>query len=270
MDTGMKGHTALITGGSSGIGLGIAKALAQEGVNLAVASRNPTPDAIEELRTYGVDVFPVRADVSKEEQVVNMVAETISHFGTLDYYINNAAWEWHEPVTQLTTEAWLNTIHTNLSACVWACREVARHMVQRRQGSILIVGSTASLHPLYKESSYRVSKTGLIAYSEVLAIELAPYNIRVNVIIPGAFVTRITEAFFSGEKSEVLKKDIPMKRIGHPDECGPASVLLLSDRLSSYTTGGVLVVDGGVHLRPHEMYTEEDILEMNSPDSWLS
>jgi glucose 1-dehydrogenase len=267
MDTGMQDHTALITGGSSGIGLGIARSLAQEGVHLAIASRNPTPEAIEELKSYGVDVLPVKADVSKEDQVVNMVDQTIEHFGHLDYYINNAAWEWHEPVTRLTTQAWLSTINTNLSACVWACREASRHMVQRRKGSILIVGSTASLHPLYKESSYRVSKTGLIAYSEVLAIELAPYNIRVNVIIPGAFVTRITEAFFSGEKSEVLKKDIPMKRIGHPDECGPASVLLLSDRLSSYTTGGVLVVDGGIHLRPHEMYTEADILEMNAPEA---
>ena len=235
-------------------------------MNLAIASRNPTPEAIELLRTYGVDVLPINADVSQEAQVNRMVAQTIAHFGHLDHYVNNAAWEWHEPVTRLTTESWMNTINTNLSACVWGCREVSRHMVERRQGSILIVGSTASVHPLYKEASYRVSKTGLNAYAEVLAIELAPYNIRVNVLIPGAFVTRITAAFFSGKKSEVLKKDIPLKRIGIPDELGPSAVLLLSDKLSPYTTGAKLLVDGGLSFRPHEMYTDEEILSMNALD----
>ena len=266
MDSGIKGHTALITGGSSGIGLGIAKALAGEGVNLAIASRNPDPKAIDLLKSYGVDVFTVRADVSKENQVVLMVAQTIAHFGHLDHYVNNAAWEWHEPVTRITTEAWMNTINTNLSACVWACREVARHMIIQGRGSILIVSSTAKLHPLYREASYRVSKTGLNVYAEVLAIELAPYNIRVNTIIPGPFVTRITQTFFSGKKSEVLRKDVPLRRIGDPDECGPAAVLLLSDRLSSYTTGAELVIDGGTRLRPHEMYSEKEILEMNSQE----
>ena len=89
----MKGHTALITGGSSGIGLGIARSLTQEAVNLAIASRNPDNTAIEELRDYGVDVLSVTADVSKEEQVIRMIAETISHFGHLNHYVNNAAWE---------------------------------------------------------------------------------------------------------------------------------------------------------------------------------
>jgi glucose 1-dehydrogenase len=266
MDTGLKGHTALITGGSSGIGLGIAKSLAEEGVNLAIASRNPTPEAIEQLRGHGVDVLPVQADVSQEEQVVKMVDTTLAHFGHLDHYVNNAAWEWHEPVTRITTEGWMNTINTNLSACVWACREVSRHMIAHRQGSILIIGSTASKHPLYKEASYRVSKTGLNVYADVLAIELAPYNIRVNVIIPGAFITRITQAFFSGKKSEVLKKDIPLKRIGLPDEIGPSAVLLLSDKLSSYTTGAKLLIDGGLSYRPHEMYTDDEILAMNAPE----
>jgi NAD(P)-dependent dehydrogenase (short-subunit alcohol dehydrogenase family) len=266
MDAGLKGHTALITGGSTGIGLGIAQALAAEGVNLAIASRNPAMDAIEALRSQNIEVLVVKTDVSKEDQVNAMVEKTISHFGKLDHFVNNSAWEWHEPVTHLTTEAWMNTINTNLSACVWACREISRHMIQRKQGSILIVGSTASLHPLYKEASYRVSKTGLRVYAEVLAIELAPFNIRVNTLIPGAFITKITETFFSGQKSEILRKDVPLNRIGLPPEVGPAAVLLLSDKLSSYTTGAELVIDGGTRLRPHELYSTQEILEMNSTD----
>jgi D-threitol dehydrogenase (NAD+) len=265
MNTGLENKVALVTGGASGIGLGISRALAQEGTHLAIASRKPDIAVIEELQSYGVEVHCIPTNVSQEDQVERMVSETISHFGYLDHYVNNAAWEWHEPVTRLTTDAWLKTLHTNLSACVWACREVARYMVTRGCGSILIVGSTASFNPLYKESSYRVSKTGLIAYAEVLAVELAPYNIRVNTIIPAPFITRITETFFSGGKSDVIRKAVPMKRIGIPDECGPAAILLLSDKLSSYITGSTLIIDGGLHLRPLDLYSDAEILEMNKP-----
>lgn len=264
MDTGLKDKTALVTGGSSGIGLGIAKALAREGVKLAIASRKPDPTALEKLRALGVEVMGIEADVSKEEMVINMVRKAIDSFGHLDFYVNNAAWSWHEPVTKLTTEAWMNTINTNLSGCVWACREVAKHMIARKEGSILIIGSTAAYHPLYTETAYRVSKTGLIAYMEVLAIELAPYGIRVNMVVPGAFLTRITKAFFAGEKSKRLTKDIPLKRIGDPDEIGSSAALLLSDKLSSYTTGSILTIDGGIRLRPHQLLSDEDILKLNA------
>ena len=267
MDTGLKGKTALITGGSRGIGRGIAATLAEEGVNLAIASRNPNPAALDELRGRGVDVVRIQADVSKEDEVVKMVNTAISTFGYLDFYVNNAAWSWHEPITRLTTEAWMNTINTNLSACVWACREVSRHMIQRRQGSILIIGSTATFHPLYKETSYRVSKTGLKVFMEVLALELIPYGIRVNMIIPGGFWTRLTKDFFSGETGKTLVSDVPMKRWGQPEEVGPSAALLLSDKLSGYTTSAVLVIDGGVRLRPHAIFSDEEILELNTPES---
>lgn len=267
MDAGLKGKTALITGGASGIGLGLAKTLAQEGVNLAVASRNPDPAALEELRALGVEVVRIQADVSQEDQVINMVETAISSFGHLDLYVNNAAWSWHEPITRLTTESWMNTINTNLSACVWASREVSRHMIERQQGSILIIGSTATFHPLYKETSYRVSKIGLAAFMEVLAIELVPYGIRVNMIIPGGFVTRLTRDFFAGETGEMLRNDVPMRRWGEPEEVGPGAVLLLSDKLSSYTTGSILVIDGGLRLRPHAIFSEQGILRLNAPES---
>jgi NAD(P)-dependent dehydrogenase (short-subunit alcohol dehydrogenase family) len=87
--------------------------------------------------------------VSQEEQVKSMVRSAISHFGQLDLFVNNAAWTWHEPITRLTTDALISTMNTNLFACVWACREVSRHMIARRQGAILIIGSTAMLNPLY-------------------------------------------------------------------------------------------------------------------------
>ncbi len=263
MDAGLKGQTALITGGTSGIGLGIAQALADEGVDLAVASRNPDPAAVENLRGRGARVVPIPTDVSREEQVKQMVATAVKAFGHLDLYINNAAWAWHEPITRIETDAWMNTIHTNLSACLWACREVARHMIPRKQGSILIIGSTAMFTVQYRETAYRISKTGLKAAMEVLAIELAPHRIRVNMIVPGHFQTRLTSGF-QGEPLQKLLGQVPLRRTGETEEVGPAAVLLLSDRLSSYTTGTFLVIDGGLHLNPLPVYTEEQIQEMNA------
>jgi len=266
VETGLKGKTALITGGSSGIGLGIARALAIEGVDLAVASRSPDETALNGLRQLNVRVVSITADVSQEAQVSEMVQTAIASLGRVDLYINNAAWAWHRSITQLDSDSWLKTIHTNLSGCVWACREIARHMIDRRQGSILIIGSTAMLTPMYRETAYRISKTGLRAMMEVLALELAPFGVRVNMIVPGHFVTRLT-ANFAGEPLEKLKQQIPLRRTGHSDEVGPSAVLLLSDKLSSYTTGACLVLDGGLHLRPLPIFSDDEILAMNAPAS---
>lgn len=267
MDAQLKDKVVLITGGGSGIGRGIALALAQEGVHVAVASRNPDPKTIEEIESYGVRTLRLCADVSKEDQVIRMVRETIERLGGLDLYVNNAASHWDEPATKLTTEGWINSINTNLSACVWACREVARHFIAQGHGSILIVGSTAAGHPLYKETSYRVSKTGLRVYMEVLAIELAPFGIRVNIVTPGYFPTGLASSFFQEvggrEKEKALLNTIPLRRPGRVEEIGSAAVFLLSDNLSSFITGADLVVDGGSTLRPLALYSDEDIREMN-------
>jgi NAD(P)-dependent dehydrogenase (short-subunit alcohol dehydrogenase family) len=263
VDSGLEGKTALITGGASGIGLGIAQALAAEGVDLAIASRNPDPAGLEALRAKGVRVAAIPTDVSREDQVQAMVSEAVRLFGHLDLYVNNAAWTWHQPITRLETSAWMNTIHTNLSSCLWACREVSRHMIARGEGSILIIGSTAMFTVQYRETAYRISKTGLKIAMEVLAVELAPYGIRVNMIIPGHFVTRMT-AGFQGEPLRKLLGQTPLRRTGRPEEVGPAAVLLLSDKLSSYTTGTFLVIDGGLHLNPLPVYSDAQISEMNA------
>lgn len=265
MDTGLRGKVALITGGGSGIGRAIALALAKEEVDIAVASRNPSQKTIEEIEAHGVRALAMSIDVSDEGQVVHMVRQTIEGMGRLDLYVNNAAGAWHEPVTGVSTGNWLKTIHTNLSACVWSCREVSRYLIARGQGSILIVGSTAVWNPLYQETSYRVSKTGLRAFMEILAIELAPFGIRVNMLTPGLFPTRLT-ADIDPAKLKIVKQEIPLRRAGKPEELGAAAVLLLSDQLSSYTTGSELVVDGGVKLRPLSLYSDEEIRQLNLGD----
>lgn len=263
MDTGLKGKTALVTGGGSGIGRSLALALAAEGVDVAVASRNPDPETVKEIEAHHVQALRVQADVSQEEQVMAMVEQTIDIFGHLDLYINNAAWAWHQPVTRITSESWYRTINTNLSSCVWACREVSKHMIARSQGSILIVGSTAQFSRSYTEAAYHISKTGLNVFMTQLAIELAPYQIRVNMLIPGHYPTRLTSGL-AKEKEKLLIQEIPLRRFGQPEECGPAAVFLLSDKLSPYITGAQLVVDGGLHLRPLQLISDAEILNLNT------
>jgi glucose 1-dehydrogenase len=262
MDTELRGKSALVTGGTSGIGLGIATALADEGVNLAIASRNPDPAVIDQLRAKGAGCVRIAADVSREDDVVHMVAEAIAQLGQLDYYVNNAAWTWHQPITKITAESWNATLNTNLSAALWACREVAKHMIPRRSGGIVIVGSTVRSFPAFGETSYRVSKMGLKMLMENLAIELAPHGIRVNMVTPGHYKTRMTGNIPEAVEKK-LKAIIPLHRFGSPLEVGRAVAFLLSEQLSGYTTGADLVIDGGLTMNPLKFLSDEEIVGMN-------
>lgn len=264
METGLAGKAALVTGGATGIGFGIARALAAEKVNLAIASLDLDEANLAELRAGGVRVEAFHCDVSREEQVVDMVKKATDAFGQVDLYINNAAWTWHQSVTTIDTDSLLNTLKTNLFACVWACREVAKQMIARRSGSILIIGSTAMLNPFYRETSYRISKASLAYYAEVLAIELAPYRIRVNTIIPGFFLTKLSSTGMSQDALKKILAEIPLRTAGNPVDIGSQAALLLSDRLSRYTTGATVVVDGGLHLRPLPFLSEEEIAGLNA------
>jgi len=170
MDTKLKGKTALVTGGTSGIGHQIALSLAKEGVNVAIVGRNPDAKIVEDLRGHGVRALGIAADVSREPDVLRMVDQTIREFGRLDLYVNNAAMAEHRPFTKVTTEMMRRVLDTNLSACVWGCREAAKHMIPRRQGGILIVGSTAMYTPGPTETVYRISKYGLKPINQSLAI----------------------------------------------------------------------------------------------------
>jgi len=262
MDAQLRGKTALVTGGTSGIGFHIALALAGEGVAVAIAARRPDAQAVAAIQARGVRVLPIQADVSHEAGVVAMVQQAIQEFGHLDLYVNNAAVAQHQPLTKISSAAWQTTLNTNLAGCLWACREVAKHMVPRKQGSILIVGSTAMYTPGPTETVYRITKMGLKALSQSLAVELAPYRIRVNLLVPGHYRTRLTSGIPPAIE-ELLTRQIPLRRFGQLQECGHAAVMLLSDALSGYTTGAELVVDGGLHLRPLMFISDQELQGLN-------
>ena len=262
MDTELEGSKAMITGGGTGVGLGIAVALAQEGVDIAIVSRTHRSEPLQKLRDLGIRAEFVEADVSRESDVIRAVAETIEKLGGLDLVVNNSAIALREPITRMTAHAWVETMNTNLSACVYLCRESIRHMVSQGRGSVLVVGSTAAHVPLYTETAYRASKSGLKAIVEVMAIEMAPYEIRVNLLTPGAFPT----AMHDDLPDDLLDgRYFPLRRMGAFEEIGSAAAFLLSDKLSGYTTGSELVVDGGFRLRPLDLYSHEELLDLNQP-----
>ncbi len=263
MNTGLTGKRALVTGGARGIGFAIASALAGEGVRLAIADLEPDAAAIETLHRLSGEAFGIQADVSQEAEATRMVDTASARLGGIDLFINNAGAAWHEPVTKITAEAWYRTLDTNLGACVWASRAVAKLMVAQRDGAMLIVGSTVRFCPAYREGAYRAAKVGLKAYMETLALELAPFGIRVNMLTPGHYPTRLT-AGIAPEKADRLRREIPLRRFGSPDELGPAALFLLSSRLSSYVTGAEVVVDGGLSLRALPMNSDEEIAQWNS------
>ena len=135
-------------------------------------------------------------------------------------------------------------------------------MIERGEGSIVIIGSTACDTLSYRETAYRISKMGLRTYRQNLAIEMAPYGIRVNLVTPGHFPTRLT-SHISPEIEQKMLELIPAHRFGNPVEIGYAAAMLLSNRVSGYTYGAELVVDGGLSLRPLPLYSEEEIRNMN-------
>ena len=268
LETGLRGKRALVTGGGVGIGLAIAERLADEGVDVAIANRSTYPEALDSLQQRGVRAVGIQADVSREADVVRMVDEAIGELGGLDLYVNNVASHADEPALKVTADGWHDMVATNLSACVFGCREAGKHFVAQESGSILIVGSTAAFTLYPGEISYRVTKSALIPYMEGLAAELAPHKVRVNMLTPGLFITRMTESLdFQGEGMQQVLADIPMHRPGDAyEELAPTALLLLSDQLSCYTTGANFLVDGGIKLRVCAWRTEEELRDMNLSD----
>jgi len=263
MEPGLRGKNALVTGGGTGIGRAIALALAEAGVNIALASNQPADVTIRELKSLGIRASFIAADVSIEVDVQRMVDEAVSQLGSIDLYVNNAAIAAHQPVTQISADAWHRTLNTNLSACVFACREICKQMIAGGGGSILIIGSTAQFNQAYGEASYHIAKTGLRVYKNTLALEMAPHGIRVNMLVPGHFLTPLTEGI-GDESASILRGEIPLRRFGGPQELAATAILLLSDRLSPYTTGAEFVVDGGLHLRPLPLVSDEEIAGLNA------
>jgi gluconate 5-dehydrogenase len=247
----LTGKVAIITGGSRGLGLEMAEALAEAGAKLMLCARreNWLTPALEEFRTRGFKAEGVLCDVAIPEQVQAVTDATIAKFGRIDILINNAGISWGQMPEDMPLEKWQQVIDVNLTGCFLFAQSVGREMLKQESGSIIniasISGMTSSANgPFY--AGYAASKAGLIGLTRELAASWGRKGIRVNAIAPGFFHSRLADAVIDIYETSIQENN-PIPRIGQEGELKGATVFLASDA-SSYVTGQTLVVDGGMTL----------------------
>jgi len=248
----LTGRAAIVTGGGTGIGMGISRSLAEAGAKVAIAQ--PTlakaDAAADILRGDGFDVFPVVVDIRSREQVLAMVTSVIEKWGQIDILVNNAAVTGPKaasPFLEIDDDLLDRTIDVNLKGTFIVSQEVARRMTETG-GVIIHVSSVGAFAAQEGASAYCATKAALTGLTKAMALELAPHGIRVNCIAPGDIRTDTSENVEDEIKERGLSgnylRRIPLNRRGTPAEIGPTAVFLASDD-SSYITGETIVVDGG-------------------------
>ena len=249
---------ALVTGASKGIGRAIAIAFAKEGANVVVnyfKSEDDANDVVKEINALGRAAVPVRADVSKIDEVKAMVKRTIDQFGRIDMLVNNAGVSTMGPLVDLTERDWDYNMDVNAKGVFLCCQAVARHMIGQRYGKIINISSAAGKTGARFLSHYCASKFAVIGLTQSLALELAPYGINVNAVCPGYVETDmqsrelVWEAKLRGISSEEVKRgylgSVPLGRLGKSEDVAKVVVFLASAQ-SDYMTGQAINVTGGI------------------------
>jgi NAD(P)-dependent dehydrogenase (short-subunit alcohol dehydrogenase family) len=243
----LTGQVALVTGASRGFGRSIAGALAGAGADLVLTSRTlKDVEAVAgELASAGRKILPLQADVTQVEDVEEAVRRAVATLGRIDVLINNAGINIRKPALELTETDWDQTLDTNVKGCFRVAKAVGRHMVARQKGCIVNIASMLASVTLPERAAYASSKGGLVQMTRTLAVEWAPYNVRVNAICPGPFLTDLNKVILNDpEKVKFFMDRMPMKRFGKPEELHGAAIFLASEA-SSFITGTTIYVDGG-------------------------
>lgn len=248
MSGSLAGRVVLVTGGNSGIGLGIARACAEAGADVAVWGTNPEKNAAahRELAALGTRVLVQRCDVGDEGQVIVAFAEAVGELGKVDCLFANAGVGASSPFTDMTLEEWRFVMRVNLDGAFLTLREAARHMVARGEGGALVgISSTSAIHGAPRLEHYAAAKTAILAVMRGLAVELARHRIRCNSLLPGWTITPMNEP---GRRNEKFVRNTtertPVRRWADPSDMGKAAVFL-ADPTYLFHTGDELVVDGG-------------------------
>jgi len=245
------GRSALVTGGSRGLGRAMAQALAQAGAEVVLSSRNA-----EELRmaaegvarASGSRVEWVAADLTRREDIARLADEAVRRLGKIDILINNAGTNMPQAVDEIQDEVWDTIVQLNLSSCMALMRALVPGMKARRWGRVIHISSVMGFGSKECRAAYSATKSALMGLARAAALELGPFGITVNCIAPGFFATELPLQLLSPEDKAKVAQRTALGRWGQPDElAGP--VLLLASDAGSYITGSVLVVDGGILCR---------------------
>jgi glucose 1-dehydrogenase len=257
----LAGQTALVTGANSGIGAEIARAMGAAGANIGVnyvSGEEAVSRVVREIKDAQGSAMAIKADVSKEDQVMQMFRTLIKEYGTVDILVSNAGVQQDSPLEEMSLEQWHSVLEVNLTGAFLCAREAAREFLRRgvvpersaAAGKIIFTSSVHEVIPWAGHANYASSKGGIMMLMKTIAQELAPRRVRVNSIAPGAIKTSINKsAWETPEEAASLQKLIPYGRIGETRDVAPVAVWLASDQ-ADYITGTTIYVDGGMLLYP--------------------
>ncbi len=245
------GQTALITGGSRGLGLQIAHALGEAGARVMLSSRKAEDleQAAAELQAAGIDARWIAADCSKEEDTRRLADETLERMGNIDILVNNAGASWGAPAEDHPVAAWDKVMNLNIRGYFILSQQVARAcMIPNKRGRIINIASIAGLNgnpPEMRTLAYNTSKSAVIGFTHTLAAEWGKYNINVNAICPGFFMTKMAAGLIHSFGEDKMAAKAPLGRLGDEDDLKGLAVLYAS-AAGKHITGQWLAVDGGV------------------------
>lgn len=243
----LNGKVAVIIGGTSGIGLAIAKGMAEAGADVVPTSRRTemVENAAAEIEQRGRRSLRVASDVSDRASLQQVVDESVRVFGKVDILVNCAGRTKRAPTIDFSEDDWNSIIDTNLTGTLRAAQVFGRHMLERESGSIINIASLSSFVALYEVAAYSASKAAVASLTKSLAIEWGPRGVRVNAIAPGVFRTALNQKLLDEtERGREFLLRTPMRRFGNVDELAGVAIFLASDA-ASFVNGEIIAVDGG-------------------------
>lgn len=242
----LKEKVAVVTGAGTGIGKGIATAMAESGARVVLAGRTRTrlEDTADDIRNTGGEALIVEADISNREDREALVASVLDTWKQIDILVNNAGMNVRTPPEDYREEDWDKVVNTNLKGTFFLTQLVARHMISRKYGKIIHIASLATITGIPNIPAYTAAKGGVGSLTHQLAIEWARHNINVNSICPGYIRTPLTRAVEESERGTYILNRVPAGRWGEPEDIAGTAVFLASPA-SDFLTGQLIVVDGG-------------------------
>ncbi|HET9528803.1 MAG TPA: SDR family NAD(P)-dependent oxidoreductase [Blastocatellia bacterium] len=243
----LEGKVSIVTGASRGLGRAIAIALAEAGSDVAAVARSEgaIEETAEAIRGRGRRALALPCDVHDFKSVASAVDRVVDEFGRIDVLVNNAGGGDMKPIIEMTEEQWLRIVDLNVNSIFRMCKAAGPHMIKQRKGRVINMSSMYGLIGEKNVTAYCAAKGAIIQLTRALALEWAEHNITVNALAPGYIYTeRTSRVFDNPDLSPAFIRNVPLGRIGTPEELGPLVVYMASD-VSEFMTGSVIVIDGG-------------------------